>query len=347
MKLNWIVSDIENKIKNVKLSHDEVSIKNQFIYGKMLSDLSYTSSTKKNHISREDFFERLNEFELSYFYNPFFNLINEIYKYISDYDYEFEYAEYEYMEPENVIKVCKDFYKQGDKDSFTMFKRILKSDNSIQYIDNRDLSFLGRTYYISQDEYYILINGRNYLENIIATIHECKHVDMYLRGYNKGLPIYNELAPIIYEMNMIDYLEKIDDIGNLKINNINKYIQLIRKIGFQINLIKDLKSTKHESDSFELIYNNYEQIYDEYRIEELYNVLNVGYSRSVIGKIISFIVGLDIYINGSQNNINNLITCYIFGIYKLEPSILDDVLEYINQIYKCYDKEKIKKKIEK
>ena len=248
------------------------------------------------------------------------------------------------MESEDIIKICKDFYKQGDKDSFSMFKRIIKSNNSIQYIDNRDLSFLGRTYYINQDEYYMLINGRNYLEDSIATIHECKHVDMYLRGYNKGLPIYNELAPIIYEMSMIDYLDKIDDIGNLRINNINKYVQLIRKIGYQINLIKDLKSTKHMSDNFDLIYTNYYQLYDEFKLGEIYNVLNVGYSRSVIGKIISFIVGLDIYVNANQNNINNLISCYIFGIYKLEQNILNSVLEYIEEIYKSYDKSKIKKK---
>ena len=129
MNLNWIVSDIEDKIKNAKLSHDEVSIKNQFIYGKMLSDLNYTSSNKKSIVSKEDFFDSLNSFELSYFYNPFFNLINELYEYISSYDYEFDYEEYESREPEDVIKICKDFYKQGDKDSFTMFKRILKSNN--------------------------------------------------------------------------------------------------------------------------------------------------------------------------------------------------------------------------
>lgn len=338
MKLNWITSDIEDKLKNSKLSYDEVSLKNQFIYTKMLSDLNYTSPNKKNYVSKEDFFDCLNDFELSYFYSPLFNLIGYMYDKIKDINYQFDYEEYEDKEPEDIIKICKEFYKQGDKDSYSMFKRILKSNNCIQYINNRDLYFLGRTYYINQDEYYMLINGRNYLENTISTIHECKHVDMYIRGYNKGIPIYNELAPIIYEISMIDYLDTIDDIGNLKINNINKYIQLIRKIGYQINLIKDLKNTKQASENFDHIYTYYYQLYDEYNIGELYNVLNAGYSRSVIGKIISFIVALDIYLNTSQNNINNMISCYIFGMYKIDPSILDEVIEYINELYKPYTK---------
>ena len=341
MKINWIVSNIENKLKNAILTDN---IRNQVIYSRMLSDLSYASSSERERISREDFIEKLNQFDLSYFYNSFFNIISFLYEKIIDKDYSFECETDEKRESEELIKLCRDFYKKNDKDSFNMFKRIIRNDNIFEFLNNRDLPFMGRTYYINQEEYYVLVNGRNYFEDTLSIIHETKHIDMYIRGYNNGLTIYNELAPILYEMYMIDYLSQMENTGNLKITNINKYIQLIRKLGFQMSLIKELKSTRLPNEAFQYLYNNYDRLYDEYDLENVYKVLNVGYSKKTIGSIISFIVALDVYLNCKINNVNNVLSLYLFGKYKFQPSILNGILEYIDELYKPYKNSKVKKK---
>ena len=344
MKLNWLVDDIENKLKNAKLYIDDTTIRKQLVYSCMLADLNDITSSKGKFIEREEFFEKLKEFDLSYFYSPFFNLISLVYDKVNNIKYTSFSEDIEKKEPEDVVKYCKSFYKQIDKESFSAFKRIMKNDNCIQFKDEINNKFMGRTYYINQDEYYILINGKNYLEDSLALVHEVKHIDMNLRGYNNGLQTYSELAPILYEMYMIDYLEDIEDIGLTRINNINKYIELIKKIGNQMDLIKNLKSTKLPSDIYAYIYNNYNDIYNEYNLEEIYKVLCNGYSKRVISEIISFIVAIDIYLNVKPNNINNILTLYIFGIYKIKPDILDSSLEYIEDIYKPFGNTKIKKK---
>lgn len=344
MKLNWSVDDIENKLKNTKLYIDDNTIKKQLVYSCMLTDLNDITSSKGKFIEREEFFEKLKDFDLSYFYSPFFNLISYAYDKLNDIKYTSTLEAREKKEPEDIVKYCKSFYKQVDKDSFSTFKRIVKNDNCIHFMDNIHNRFMGRTYYINQDEYYILINGRNYIEDSLALVHEIKHVDMNIRGYNIGLQTYNELAPILYEMYMVDYLENIEDIGLTRVNNINKYVELIKNIGNQMNLIKNLKSTKLPGDMYDFVYSNYNDIYNNYRLEDIYKVLCNGYSKRVISEVISFMVAIDIYLNVKPNNINNVLALYIFGIYKIKPDILDSSLEYIEDMYKPFGNTKIKKK---
>jgi len=347
MKLNWSVDDIENKLKNAKLYIDDNTIRKQLVYSCMLTDLNDITSSKSKFIEREEFFEKLKDFDLSYFYSPFFNLISYVYDKLHDIKYISTLEAREKKEPEDIVKYCKFFYKQVDKDSFSTFKRIVKNDNCIHFMDNIHNRFMGRTYYINQDEYYILINGRNYIEDSLALVHEIKHVDMNIRGYNNGLKSYSELAPILYEMYMIDYLEdveNIEDIGLIRVNNINKYVELIKNIGKQMELIKNLKSTKLPGDIYEYIYNNYNDIYNDYKLEDIYKVLCNGYSKRVISEIISFMVAIDIYLNVKPNNINNVLALYIFGIYKIKPDLLDSSLEYIEDMYRLFGNTKIKKK---
>lgn len=345
MNFNWIVSDIEEKLKH-SMTFSTNNTKTT-IYSKMLSDLNNNKMHTVSKISRDVFFENLMYFDLKCFDNPFFKLISYIAANLKEYDLMINSPTQEKKNHSHTIKLCKDFYKKNDKDSALYFKKIIKTPGIFQFMYNPNNLFLGRTYILSSDEYYILINGKNYLEDSLSTIHETKHVEMAIKGYNKGISLYQELPSILYELYMIDYLSTIDDnkmeVLRLRLCNLNKYLENIKKIDEQIKLIKNLKKDNDIHNLYQNLYENYDLYYDEYNLYELNDILINGFSQKETGAIISFIVAIDIYLNSRMSNVNNVLSCYIFGVYKMKPSMIDGILEYITSTFRPY--EKINKKI--
>ena len=347
MTFRWIEKDIENKLKDtLKLQTIEANRKAN-IYSTMLFDLKNCSNNVYK-ISKDTFFENLHDFNDSYFnktYEAFFNLITFLSNNIHDYEFDFNILKPERKNPVQSIKLCKDFYKKNDKDSHTYFKKIIKTQDFIQVCDNPFNHFLGRSYIINNNEFYILVNGRDYLEDSLATIHETKHIEMAIKGYNTGISFYDELPAILYELYLIDYLSAVDNnrcaVNRLRMMNLNKYIVNIKKLSNSIELIKELKNL--DSCLFQDLYENFELYYDDYDINYVNNILVNGVSEAEIGKLVSFIVAIDVYLNSRMNNINKIITLYSYGIYKLKPSIIDGVLEYITSMLRPYEINKIKK----
>ena len=348
MKYGWNRDEIEEKLREAKLAKTNLSNQKSIIYSRMLYDLDGNHSIKNVQIDKDYFFNKVDNFDVTYFDESFFKLLSYMGKYIEDFDMEFDMDSKEKKGPTEIIKTCKDFYKKNDKDSLVYFKKIIKQESRIHFINNNaNNPFIGRSYILDSSDYYILINGRNYLEDMKALIHEGKHVEMAMKGYNNGISLYQELASILYEMYMIDYLERTDDnkqdVRILRMSNLNKYIQRIKKFVFQIDFIKKLKT---DNDFYENIKVNYELYYNEYNLTDIHRILKNGYSEKELGIIVSFIVALDIYLNSNMNNVNNVLSCYIFGIYKMKPSIVDNIMEYITSMYNPYviDGQKIKKK---
>ncbi len=347
MKYNWSAEDINEKMSEYAFQ-TEKNLKNYYVYRSMLFDLGYFKEDKHPKVSKDEFFSELDKFNINYFESPFFDLIKYISNIISEYELNIETLYLEKKEPNYIIKTCKDFYKRNDKDSYTYFNKITKQSDRIQFLSGRDNSdFLGRSYILSKNNYYILINGLNYLEDIVALIHECKHVENAMKSYKGTIDLYQELSSIVYELYMIDYLSQIQDrreeVLRLKIKTINKYIIRINKMFNQIEFIKSLKSFDDPNNTYQDVYENYDLYYEEYDLLKIYDVLKNGYSQKEIGNIISFIVAIDLYNNCKIKEVNNILSCYMFGIYKLQPKIVDGVLDYVSNQFKSYKKDKIKK----
>lgn len=347
MNYSWDIKDIEEKLENAVSSSE--NNKRFVIYQKMISDLKNASNPIIPKVSRDEFFENLNKFDISYFDTPFFNLVTYIDANIKTDDLELDNFIQERKNPSHTIKLCKDFYKKNDKDSYAYFKKIIKIPNIIHFTSNPYNYFLGRTYILSKNEFYMLINGRDYLEDSLSTIHETKHVEMTIKGYNNGISLYQELPSILYELYMIDYLSTVDEnrieVSKIRIYNAKKYLDSIKMMSEQIKLIKQLKNKKDSYNMYQNLYENYDLYYDEYHLYNLNEILVCGYQQKEIGRIISFIVAIDIYLNSRMSNVNNVLSCYMFGVYKMKPSMIDNILEYINSIFKPYQKDKINKKI--
>ena len=351
MKYFWDIDTIKSQIKEANDSNSEFVIDKAKIYSRMLVDLSVPKKEKTPKIIKEKFFEQIDNFDINYFDNSIFKLISYFGSQISDFDIDFDLNYHDKKNGNVIVKICKDFYKRNDKDSLQYFKKIIQRNDRIYFNENKSSSFMGRAYIISSSDYYILINGRNYLEDSLALIHETKHVEQVMKGYNKGISHYEELSSILYELYMIDYLHQVDDnksnVSVLQMQNLDKYINKINVISECIDFIKKIKD---DDILYENIKVNYDLYYDIYHLEDVYNILNYGISDKDIGTIISFIVALHIYLNSNMSNINNVLSCYIFGIYKMKPNMLDNVLEYITSMYRPYmlnDTNIKKKKLQK
>lgn len=348
MKYSWDIENIKKKLNKANNSSSKLCIDKK-IYSSMLADLTVPKREKINKVEKNEFFTALDKFDINYFNNTIFKLINYIASNLVDNSTTLCKNDFDIKKNDStVIKICKDFYKKNDKDSLLYFKKIINNESRINFI-NTSAPFLGRTYIINMSEYYILINGKNYLEDTLSLVHESKHVEMFLKGYNKGITHYEELSSILYELYMIDYLlqtDNTDDIVNrIKIQTINKYVNLINNISSYINYIKRLKES---SVFYDNIKENYDLFYYKDELYNIFSILNMGVSEKEIGKIVSFIVAIDIYLNSKMSNVNNVLSCYIFGIYKLKPGIVDCVIKYINSIYEPYinkDSNKNNKKI--
>ena len=44
-----------------------------------------------------------------------------------------------------------------------------------------------------------------------------------------------------------------------------------------------------------------------------------------------------------MSNVSKAVSCYTYGIYKMKPSIIDGVLEYLNSMMRPYEINKVKK----
>lgn len=342
MKYSWDIEGIENKLNMANESSSNNKVIGLNVYSRMLADLSVPKRINPK-ISKEYFFKKIDNFDVKSFDNNIFKLINYMASDLENTEYSNKYNFDNKKTDSTVIKICKDFYKRNDKDSLNYFKRITNKENTIQFI-NTSAPFLGRSYIINASEFYILVNGKNYLEDSISLIHESKHIEMYFKGYNKGITHYEELSSILYELCMIDYLIKTDSnkkaINNIQMRTIDKYVSLIISLSNYINYIKKLK----ESDIFyKNIEENYDIFYNTDKLGNIYSILNEKVLEKEIGKIISFIVAIDIYLNSNMSNVNNVLSCYIFGIYKLKPGIIDNVLEYIKELYEPYNCDKTNK----
>lgn len=346
MELSWSINDIKLNIEKIRTSDSTIELRRLCVYMNMLNDINNTKEEEKARISKDVFFSKLNSFDISYFNNAFFKLISYISTELNNLEFDFKMSLTDKRKVKTIIKMCNDFYKKNFREDLSYFNKIVKNESCINIINyNPKLKFMGRSYIVSDDEYYLLINGRNYLEDCSTIIHECKHIEMYMKGYNNGMALYQELPSILYEMYMIDYLSNTDsnkaEVSLLRMSNIDKYVDMIRKMYDEVMFIKKLLT---DSNFYYNLYENYYIYYDKYKLENIYNILNSGYSEKYIGVIISFIVSIDIYLSSKQNNVNNIISGYLFGIYKLKPAIIDKVLEYITSMYKPYQEEMQKSK---
>lgn len=324
MKLDWDIDKIKKE-----LNSDKINELKQYIYANMLYDIGEYNDGVPVRISRKSFFEALSKFDFNYIESSPIKLILYMSDNLPQYQINLIFNSNLNKSSSEIIKICQSFYKKNNKESLKHFKTIISYPNRIHFINDKQKSFYGRSYIFSSDLFYILINGNNFLQNSLSLIHEFKHVENKIKGYDDTIGLYKELPSILYEFYMIDYLKlyhnDVADVESIKINNIYKYVNMIHNLSKKIDLIKSLR----DEVFYKNIYENYDLYYDSMGLGEIYLILKNGAVKE-IGYILSFIVALDIYLKSKESNISNVLSCYIYGIYSMKPEVVNNVLNYIN-----------------
>lgn len=332
MKYGWNTEDVKRQLDQAK--KNKLDQLKAYVYTSMLTDIKVLPKEKRASVDRDDFFDTCSNFNLGYFNSSFFRMVEYLSDVFSDIELDEEPPVFVEDSPEEVISLCRDFYKRRDKNNLNYFKRLTNVQERIQFVrGNLNNPFAGRTYIISPNEYYVLVNGLNSLQDTSIMIHESKHVEGLMKGYSNGISLYQELPSYIYEMHSFDYLDYIGyqgtDVGWLRRQTVYKYVSMIRKMAKQINIIKRLFN---DTEFFSAVYDGYEWCSAEYGLDEIYRVLKQGYPESTISNIISFVVGTDLYLNTPMNNLDHILSCYIFGMYKMKPGIIDGIVKYVDTV---------------
>lgn len=335
MKYKWQVDNIKRELASIDNPILDVDKKKKQIYTSMLFDIGVIEKESRPHIKCDDFFDACMSFDMSYFNTSFFRMLNFLNKAFINLNLDEDVQNVKETSLDYVVSLARDYYKRYDKNNLNYFKKIISNPSRINFVNDKLAHFLGRSYILSSNEYYILITAPNFLAQTSTLVHEAKHVEGRLKGYDNGISLYQELPSYIHELKTLDYLEIIsnekENINIIRKQLIYKYIMMIRKIASQQELIEKLL---YDGDFFSTISANYDYYYDEYHFDELYDIMVHGYQASTLSHIISFIVGTDIYLNTPKGNIDNVVSCYLFGMFKMRPNIVEGIIKYVNDVLK-------------
>lgn len=331
MEQSWTKEDIKKRIKQADANTDYESLS---ILKSILNDLKEKEKRESMKVEKKYFFFALSTFKLDYFSSSFFKMID----YISDRlkKLDLNVRKYEpYFDKFDIVQdMCKSFFKRGDKSGFTFFKKIMLNHSSRFKLYREDsLTFSGRTYYLGEDDFYVLINGNGSLHEMTIAVHEIKHIENMYKGYNKGVMLYEELPSLLYQLYALDFLiESVPDYDNayeLLRRHFIKYIRMILDIKEKSDIIRKLLI---DDKFYSNIYENYDLYYDELKLSEVFSFLRFGVSDKQIGYIVSFLASIDIYLNSKKRNSENAVTGYLFGLYKIKPHLVDYLIDYIENI---------------
>lgn len=325
MSYGWNFNNIKRKLETT----EDVSTKK--IYELMLEDIDLTKNRKRPYIKRDEFFFLLYEFDLSFLDRPIFKAINYMGQIFSAIEQPTSHIKAEKRSPECLVKLCTDFYKKYDKENLIYFKNIANMKDRIHFMNsNRATPFCGRTYTLANNDYYMLVFNRDYIRDSTVLVHESKHVENLLKGYNMGAKLYQELPSILYGWYMLDYLmirtNEIEIVKEARRDNIYSYVKMIKDLSEQIKFIERMF---YDEKFYNNIYENFELYFNDYKLYDIYLLMKYGVEQKLIS-IVSFMAATDIYRGGNIKQVNNAISCYMFNIYKLQPGVVNSTIDFVN-----------------
>ncbi len=333
MVQSWTKEDIEKRLEIMKVNGN-YDYESATMFEKILNDMKEKKSKQPRYIDKKYFFYALKKFDLNYFDSSFIRMIDYISKRLERLKLDVGEINSQFESFEAVQDRCKTFFKRGDKADFAFFKRIMVNNaDRFKLYREESLSFCGRTYFLDENDFYVLINGYNSLHEMTIAVHEIKHIENMYKGYNNGAMLYEELPSLLYQLYALDYLidtkEDYDTSMELLRRHFIKYIKMILDVKEKSDIVRRLLT---DENFYSNIYENYHIYYDTYRLREIFDFLRFGISDLQIGYIVSFLASVDIYLNSVRKNSEHALSGYLFGLYKIKPHMLDYSIDYFESI---------------
>ena len=336
MEYGWQISDLEEKINSS--SNSRRSLLEKDVYKEMINDYTQKRDSK-GVITKAQFRRAINQFDISN-YQEEISLILYIGQLLSPLEVELPIPTLSRYPEEDVVNLAKIYMRRKEPADFPYFRRISNCQEKIQFCYLSSItSFLGKTYFLDKNNYYILVNSINGIQDTVTLLHESGHVENYLKyGINLS-KYYAELASMTREHYSFDMLQSYDqkaEVEKQRNLSLNHYIARIIRLYSALYIFLLLKRNREYLKNVLVEFDRFSSCFD---VKYLYELLS-GSLEKEIGYALSFIASLDIYSNCTPKEANLFITGYQIGTRKVSKKAIDRVVQYLFGVLGPYQKVK-------
>ncbi len=333
MAYGWKMDKLILDFCNGKLDEAE-----KHVYQEMILDNACQKRTV-TPISKAQFRRALNQFSISN-YKEEVDLLIYFGQMLSSLNLDLPKPSLERYSESDVINLAKIYMRRNEPNDYPYFRRLVNCQERIQFNYMAPIDFfLGKTYFLSSNNYFVLINSINGIQDTVTLLHEASHIEEYLKyGFNLS-KYYAELAPITREHYSFDLLHTYADkseVEKQRILSLNHYLSRIMKLWYGIRFIMDLREN---ANYWKQQMANFDAFATNVNVPYIYGLLT-NELENEIGYFLSFVASLDIYSHCTAQESNIFITSYQIGARKVTSKNINRVVVYLLDILKPYQKVK-------
>ncbi len=337
MKYGWRLDNIKekrNRSINGKSAEDKIT---SFVYEEMLADFHGENRESSSNINSYQFRRAINHFQPAT-YREEIDAILYFGSQLQQLELSIPTPTLSKSGEMETMTLAKTYMRRQEPNDFNYFRKIVNKEERIQfhYLASPNI-FLGKSYFLSQDEYYILVNCVNSIQDAVTLLHETSHIETYLK-YGLNLSAYfAELPSMTREHYSFDIFRNYDieeEVEKQRALSLNHYLEKAMRLYHGLNLLMNLKQ---KSTSLRNAMNDFEKFSSLFDVEYLYDLLENSLEEE-LGYALSFIASLDIYMHCPPRQANLFITSYQIGTRKVSVKSIDRVATYLLETLNPYQK---------
>ena len=326
MRYGWKIEEIENRLKIP--SNDETT---KAVYQEMIDDYYGKNDVNDFKVTKSMFFDAIEEFKQSDNYNLDSTIAIYFGALFSSNVIDYPVVNLPNYPTEQIVGTANDFIKKH-WDSYYFFKRVTNNGARLQHFEMANpKTFLGKSYLIHKNEYYMLINGIHGVQDTITLIHEGTHIEDYIRLIGKVPVKYRELSALTREHYGFDYMEQyedVDEVSNARAISLFHYlaraIDLYEAVALAINL-------NSNDDLYYYASEHFDKFSSETEVNKIFRILSEDFAEEV-DYVSSLILSLEIYFNCEAKEAPHFISIYQSGIRPLSFKIVDRIAPRLLEI---------------
>jgi hypothetical protein len=335
MKYGWQIKEIEDKLsklpdKELSTHYENVS---RLVYEEMLSDYSGKIGVMHSDNAKTDFIKAVQEFDFNDINSNHLNVaiyLGEIFK---ELEFEMPSIQLPNYGLEEIVDISKVYMRRKESGNNYLFKKIISNPKRLHIKFNQSIyNFLGKSYILSDSEFYVLINGINGVQDTVSFLHESGHIEDFFRK-KESLPLrYLELASLTREHYAFDFMRGIEneeDVEKARKVSLYHYLARIIRLYNTIMLVMTLNS---DQEYFASVLDEHEKKKLNINMTGITGILQSNFEEELM-YITSFIASLDIYLNCLQEEAPMFVSMYQMGKRDVTVKVIDRIIPYLCDVF--------------
>jgi len=330
MRYGWKIDDIENKLKQLP-NDSEGATYAKSVYQEMIHDYHGQQAEEETKIPKSLFLDAIESFSQSYSADLDSTIAIYLGSLFSAGGIELPTVNLPSYPTEQVVDTANSFIKHS-WDSHYFFKRVTNNSSRLQHFEaTLSPTFLGKSYLLQKNEYYILINGVHGVQDTITLLHEGTHVEDYIKLIDRVPVKYRELSALTREHYGFDYMEAYEDtdeVNNARIMSLMHYLARAISLYESVTLAFNMKANE---ELYHYVSEHYDKFCNEAEVNKIYKILSEGFDEEV-DYVLSLILSLEIYYNCEVKEAPHFISVYQSGIRPISCKVVDRIAPRLLEI---------------